>query len=390
MISHGDLAWMLTSTALVLLMVPSVGLLYAGMVRRKNVISTVLMCFVALAITILQWTAFGYSIAFGPDIAGIVGSLKYAGLVHLEPIDYWYVAFQLMFAAVTLAIIVSPFVERAKFPAFLVLGLLWLSLVYCPVAHWLWGSGWLAKLGALDFAGGMVVHETAGFSALAIALLIGRRIGYGEYPIRPHNIPMTLLGTALLWFGWMGFNAGSALAANAVACNALMVTNIAAAAGAITWMLISWIREGKPSSLGFASGAIAGLAAITPAAGYVGPGAAVLIGIIAGILCYAAMLLRIKLNIDESMDAWSVHGIGGIWGALALGIFATRNAKGLILGNVHQFIAQLIGVAAVGVYSFIVTLALAKLVDLTIGLRVRPEEEYVGLDLSQHKEIAYS
>ena len=390
MISHGDLAWMLTSTALVLLMVPSVGLFYAGMVRRKNVISTIMMCFVSLALAVLQWTVIGYSEAFGPDVAGLIGSLKYAGLTLLKPAQYWFIAFQLMFAAVTLAIIVSPFVERAKFPAFLLLGLLWLTFVYCPVAHWVWGNGWLAKFGTLDFAGGIVVHETAGFSALALALIIGRRLGYGEYPMRPHNIPMTLLGTALLWFGWMGFNAGSALAANDVACNALLVTNIAAAAGAIAWMIVNWIREGKPSSLGFASGAVAGLAAITPAAGYVDPLTAILIGAVAGVLCYYAMLLRVRLNIDESLDAWAVHGIGGIWGALALGLFATRNAEGLVLGNVHQLVAQLVGIASVGAYSFIVTLALAKIVDLIVGLRVKPEEEYVGLDLSQHKEVAYS
>ncbi len=385
----GDVAWLLTSTALVMLMTPGLGLFYGGMVRRKNVLSMISLCFLALAIVSIQWIIIGYTLSFGHDINGIIGSLEYLGLKNLKMIDYAFVAFQLMFAAITLAIITSAMAERVKLSAFIVFGILWTTFVYDPLAHWVWGNGWLAKLGALDFAGGTVVHISSGFSALALAFLIGKRMGFGEYSMEPHNIPMTLLGTALLWFGWFGFNAGSALAANNIACNAFIVTNTAAAAGALAWMFASWIK-GKPGSLGIASGAVAGLVAITPAAGYVDPLSSIVIGAVAGVLCYSAMLFRVKKGIDESLDAWAVHGMGGFWGAIATGIFASINAKGLLLGNVHQFVVQIIGAVSAVAYAFVVTLIIAKIVDATIGLRVSEDEEYVGLDISQHGEVAYS
>ncbi len=387
--NSGDVAWLLTSTALVMLMTPGLGLFYGGMVRSKNVLSTISMCFLALALVSVQWVIIGYTLAFGRDVNGIIGGLEYMGLKNLKMVDYAFVAFQLVFASITLAIITSAMAERVKLSSFLLFGILWTTLVYDPLAHWVWGNGWLAKLGALDFAGGTVVHISSGFSALALALLIGKRMGYGEYSMEPHNIPMTLLGTALLWFGWFGFNAGSALRANGIACNAFIVTNTAAATGALAWMFASWVK-GKPGSLGIASGAVAGLVAITPAAGYVDPLSSIVIGAIAGVLCYLAMLFRVKKGIDESLDAWAVHGIGGLWGAIATGIFATINAKGLILGNVHQVVVQIIGAVSAIAYAFAMTLMIAKIVDLLIGLRVREEEEYVGLDVSQHGEVAYS
>jgi len=387
--NSGDIAWLLTSTALVMLMTPGLGLFYGGMVRSKNVLSMISMCFLALALVSIQWVIIGYTLAFGIDISGIIGSLEHIGLKNLKMVDYAFVVFQLVFAAITLAIITSAMAERMKLSAFLFFGVLWTTLVYDPLAHWVWGNGWLANLGALDFAGGTVVHISSGFSALALALLIGKRMGYGEYPMEPHNIPMTLLGTALLWFGWFGFNAGSALSADEIACNAFIVTNTAAAAGALAWMFASWLK-GKPGSLGMASGAVAGLVAITPAAGYVDPLSSIVIGAVAGVLCYLAMLFRVKKGIDESLDAWAVHGIGGLWGAIATGIFATINAEGLILGNVQQVVVQIIGAVSAMVYAFVMTLIIAKVVDAVVGLRVREEEEYVGLDISQHGEVAYS
>jgi Amt family ammonium transporter len=386
---HGDVAWLLASTALVMLMTPGLGLFYGGMVRRKNVLSMIALCFLSLAIVSVQWIIIGYTLSFGSDIGGVIGSLEFIGLKNVKMIDYSFVVFQLVFAAITLAIITSAMAERVKLSAFLLFGILWTTLVYDPLAHWVWGNGWLAQLGALDFAGGTVVHISSGFSALALAFLIGKRSGYGEYPMEPHNIPMTLLGTALLWFGWFGFNAGSALAADEIACNAFLVTNTAAAMGALSWMFASWLK-GKPGSLGMASGAVAGLVAITPAAGFVDPLSAIVIGAVAGVLCYYAMLFRVKKGIDESLDAWAVHGIGGLWGAIATGIFASVGATGLIYGNVQQFVAQIIGAVSAVIYAFVATLIIAKIVDALIGLRVSDEEEYVGLDVSQHGEVAYT
>jgi len=399
MLDSGDTAWVLASTALVVLMTPGVGLFYGGMVRRKSVISMIALTFVALALVSVQWVLVGYSLAFSSDIAGFVGGLGFLGLngVGMDCGDLTiphlaFMVFQLAFAAITLAILTSAMAERVKVSGFIVFGLLWTTLVYDPLAHWVWGGGWLAELGALDFAGGTVVHISSGFSALALTLVIGKRLGFGEQQMGPHSIPMTLLGVVLLWFGWFGFNGGSALAANGLAANAFVVTNTSAAAGAIGWMFASW-NHGKQSSLGMVSGAVAGLVAITPAAGFVGPMSAIVIGGVAGVLCYRAMLFRIKRGFDESLDAWAIHGVGGLWGEIATGIFATAavgGCTGLLYGNVGQFTAQIIAAGAAILYAFTITLILAKLVDATIGLRVTEEEEYVGLDISQHGEEAYA
>jgi Amt family ammonium transporter len=301
-------------------------------------------------------------------------------------------AFQLVFAAVTLAILTSAVAERIKLSSFIVLALLWTTLVYDPLAHWVWAGGWSAQLGALDFAGGTVVHISSGFSALAIALVIGKRIGFGSYVMEPHNIPMAMIGAGLLWFGWFGFNSGSALAANGLAASAFVVTNTSAAAGALTWLAASWLK-GKPSALGMVSGAIAGLVAITPAAGYVDSISAIVIGGVAGVLCYGMLLLRVGRGLDESCDAWAVHGMGGLWGAVATGIFATasvNNYTGLIYGNLHQFQVQIMAAGASVIYAFVLTYILAKIVDEVMGLRVSEDEEYVGLDIAQHGEKAYA
>jgi Amt family ammonium transporter len=301
-------------------------------------------------------------------------------------------AFQLVFAAVALAILTSCFAERVKLSSFIGLGLLWTTLVYDPLAHWIWAGGWLAQMGALDFAGGTVVHISSGFSALAIALVIGKRMGFGSYVMAPHNVPMSMIGAAMLWFGWFGFNSGSALAANGLAASAFVVTNTAAAAGALSWLVASWVK-GKPSALGMVSGAIAGLVAITPASGYVDSMAAIVIGAVAGVLCFMALLLRVRKGLDESCDAWAVHGVGGFWGAIATGIFATsavNNYTGLIYGNLHQFEVQVIAAVAALVYAFAVSYVLARIVDAAFGLRVTEDEEYVGLDISQHGEKAYA
>jgi len=378
-----------------MLMTPGVGFFYGGLVRRKNFISMVALSFIVFALVSIQWVVMGYSLAFGQDIGGFIGDLQFAGLqgIGIEAGEQGYplllfVAFQLVFAAIAMAIVTSGFAERVKLSAFLVFALLWTTLVYDPLAHWAWGGGWAMTFGALDFAGGTVVHISSGFAALAVAMVIGKRAGFGKYTMEPHNIPMTLLGAALLWFGWFGFNAGSALAADGIAANAFMVTNISAAAGGLAWLAASWVR-GKPSSLGMVSGAIAGLVAITPAAGYVTVTGAIAIGIIAGLLCYACMLWRINKGLDESLDAWSIHGMGGLWGAFATGIFAVaavNGYSGLIEGNVSQFLANAAGALAALVYAFVVTFILAFAVDKVIGLRVSEEEEYVGLDISQHGE----
>jgi Amt family ammonium transporter len=393
----GTTAWLLAATALVMLMTPGVGFFYGGLVRRKNFINMVAIAFIVFALVSLQWVLFGYSLAFGPDVGGFIGDLSYAGLngIGLEATPGGYpavlfVAFQLTFAAITMAIVTSGFAERVKLSAFLIFALLWTTLVYDPLAHWAWGGGWASSIGSLDFAGGTVVHISSGFAALAVALVIGKRAGFGQYLMEPHNIPMTLLGAALLWFGWFGFNAGSALAANGIAANAFLVTNTSAAAGAMAWLAASWYR-GRPSSLGVVSGAVAGLVAITPAAGYVGVGSAIVIGLIAGLVCYAALLFRVNKGLDESLDAWAIHGMGGLWGAIATGIFATAaigGFSGLLEGNVDQFIANVVGALAALAYAFVVSIALAWIVDKAIGLRVSEDEEYVGLDISQHGERA--
>ncbi|MGA2573215.1 MAG: ammonium transporter [Candidatus Methanomethylicaceae archaeon] len=394
----GSTAWVLASTALVMIMIPGVGLFYSGMVRKKNAVAMIALSFAALAIVSIQWVLFGYSLSFGSDLNGIIGSLNFVGLTGLLTGEIGgiptlaFVAFQLMFAAISLAIVTSAIAERVKLGSFIIFGLLWTTLVYDPLAHWVWGGGWLSQLGAIDFAGGTVVHISSGFSALALAMVIGKRRGFGEHSLEPHNIPLTLVGAALLWFGWFGFNGGSALAANGLAANAFLVTGIAAAAGALAWMGASWIN-GKPSSLGLVSGAIAGLVAITPAAGFVDPLSAIVIGLVAGFICYRALTFRLKKGLDESLDAWAIHGTGGIWGAIATGIFATlavNKYSGLLYGNIAQFGAQLLAASVAVVYAFTVTFVLAKVVDRFLGLRVTEEEEYVGLDISQHGERAYN
>jgi Amt family ammonium transporter len=394
-LNSGDTAFILICTAMVMLMTPGVGLFYGGLVRRKNFISMLALAFIAFSVVTLQWVTFGYSLAFGPDIAGIIGGLDHVGLAGVgmggEGIpDLLFMVFQLVFAGLTLAILTSGVAERVKLSAFIVFGLLWTTLVYDPLAHWAWGGGWAASLGALDFAGGTVVHISSGFGALALAMVIGKRVGFGSHSLEAHNIPMTLLGGALLWFGWFGFNAGSALAADGLAASAFVVTNIAAATGAIAWLAAAWIK-GKPTTIGMISGAIAGLVAITPAAGFVGPMAAIAIGGVAGVLCYGALLFRTSRGLDESLDAWAVHGVGGFWGALATGIFAVAaigGVNGLIYGNIDQFLIQALDAFVAMGYAFGMTYLLAKVVDKVIGLRVSEEEEYVGLDLAQHGESA--
>lgn len=391
----GATAWVLISAALVLLMVPAVGLFYGGMVRRKNVISTMMLSFVALALGVVQWIIIGYSLAFGGDTAGLIGSLEFLGLgnIGLDGVtngipDVLFICFQMMFACLALAILSSGVVGRVKMSSYIIFGLLWLTLVYAPLAHWAWGGGWASQLGALDFAGGTVVHISSGFAALALALVIGKRIGFGTQNFAPHNIPMTLIGGMFLILGWFGFNAGSALAADTLAANVFLVTAAACAAGALTWMFISW-AGGKPGSLGFISGAIAGLVGITPAAGYVNVIGSLLIGIITAGVCYFVLNWRMKKGLDESLDAWAIHGMGGFTGAILTGIFAVSaicGVGGLIEGNFVQFGIQCLDAVVAVVYSFGVTALLALIISKTIGLRATKEEEYVGLDLSQHGE----
>ena len=404
-VNTGDTAWILISSALVMLMTPGVALFYGGMVRRKNLLSTIMMSFVCLGLVGILWVLYGYSLSFGSDNGGFIGGLDFIGLTSVgqEPSSVYastvphlaFMIFQAMFAIITVALITGAVVERMKFSALLVFSLLWLTLVYSPIAHWVWGdSGWLSNLGVLDFAGGAVVHINAGVSALALVMLLGRRRGFPQEPMEPNNIPMVVLGAGLLWFGWFGFNAGSALASGGLAASAFVTTNTSAAAAAFTWMVVSWLHR-RPTILGTVTGAIAGLATITPAAGFVTPLAGIPIGIVAAIVCYYTMLLlKTKLGFDDSLDVFAVHGAGGILGMLATGIFASgtinsAGADGLIAGNGIQLLTQLLGVVAVGAYAFVATWVLGKLVDATVGLRVGQSEETVGLDLAQHGERAY-
>jgi len=406
-INAGDTAWVLVSAALVMLMTPALGLFYGGMVRKKSVLAIIMQSFIILALISIQWVLFGYSLAFGPDTGrGLIGGLQWLGLngVGAAPNpDYAatipasvFMVFQMMFAVITPALITGAFADRMKFSTMMVFSVLWATLVYDPVAHWVWGmGGWIRTLGALDFAGGTVVHITAGISAFAAAIIIGKRLGYGKENMAPHNVTMTITGGALLWFGWFGFNAGSALAANGLAASAFIVTNTAAAAAALTWTVVSWAHGGKPNAVGIVTGAVAGLVAITPASGFVGPVPAIIIGIGAGIFCYFAMHLRSKkTNVDDSLDVMACHGVGGTWGALATGIFASiavnsAGADGLIYGNAGLVVKQLIAIVAVMAYSLIGTAIILKVLDVTMGLRVKDEEEIEGLDISQHGEKAY-
>jgi Amt family ammonium transporter len=405
-VDTGDTAWLLISSALVMLMTPGLALFYGGMVRTKNVLGTIMQSFIALGVITIQWAFFGYSLAFGPDVGHVIGSLDWAGLrgVGLAPYpDYGatvphqaFMIFQMMFAVITPALITGAFAERFKFKTYLLFLVLWATFVYDPIAHWVWGTGgWIRNLGALDFAGGLVVHISSGVAALAAALVVGKRRGYGNEPMPPHNLTMTLLGAGILWFGWFGFNGGSAVASGSIATSAFVVTQFSAASAALSWMIAEWAFKGSPTVLGAASGAVAGLATITPASGFVGPIPAIIIGLIAGALCYYAVNLKTKFGYDDSLDVVGVHGVGSTWGVLAAGLFASKAINpagndGFFFGNSSLIGVQAVSVVSVWVYSFVVTLIILKVLDWTMGLRVANEHEVNGLDLSQHGEAGYS
>jgi len=395
-LDSGDISWILVASALVMLMTPGLALFYGGLVRRKNVLSMLMQNFVSLAVITVIWILWGFSLAFGPDMFGAIGGLSHLGLLNvgLEPSrfapkipDLAFMVFQGMFAAVTPALITGAVADRMKFSSYLLFLVLWSTFVYSPVAHWVWGGGWLNAMGVLDFAGGTVVHINAGMAALVAALVIGRRKGFGQYSLAPHNIPLVVLGTALLWFGWFGFNAGSALAANESAVLAFVTTNAAATAATLTWLLLDWVCKGAPSLVGVVTGAVAGLVAITPAAGFVSVQAALAIGFGVSVLSYGAIQLKNKMGFDDALDVWGVHGVGGMWGAAATGIFAS--SSGLITGNQSQFLVQLLGVAVTVGYSVAVTWVILKVVDVLVGLRVGTKEEEIGLDMALHLEEAY-
>lgn len=407
-INSGDTAFILISAALVMLMtIPGLALFYSGLVRRKNVLGTIMQSFILVGLITIQWVIIGYSLSFGPDRMGLIGGLEWFGLsgVGLDPNpDYAatiphqaFMIYQAMFAIITPCLIAGAFAERMKFSAFVIFSLLWATIVYDPLAHWVWGvGGWMRNMGALDFAGGTVVHISSGISALAAALVMGKRIGYMRDPMPPHNMTLVVIGAALLWFGWFGFNAGSALSSGGLATSAFVVTHIAAAAASVTWTFVEWIRHGKPTILGAASGAVAGLVAITPAAGFVGPISAILIGISVGIVCFlTVVILKNKLGYDDSLDAFGIHGVGGTLGALATGLFASKainpaGADGLFFGNPGQLGIQVLATVASAVFSFVATLIILKVIDLIIGIRVQEEDEIMGLDLSQHNETGYT
>jgi Amt family ammonium transporter len=404
-IDTGDTAWILVSTALVMLMTPGLALFYGGMVRSKNVLGTIMHSFAAIALVSVQWILVGYSLSFGPDINGFIGGLDWIGLngVGVEPNpDYAptvphlaFMIYQAMFAVITPALISGAFAERMKFSSYLLFTLLWSTLVYDPVAHWVWGTGgWLKKLGVLDFAGGIVVHATSGFSALAAAFYVGRRKGYLSEAMPPHNLPMTVIGAGLLWFGWFGFNAGSALSSGALSTVAFVTTHTAAVSATLVWVVVEWRHRGKPTMFGAITGSIAGLATITPAAGFVSPLSALLIGALASGACYAALNAKPRFGYDDSLDAFGVHGVGGTLGTISAGLFATlavnpAGANGLLSGNPKQLYMQIGAVALVALYSFAVSMALFKLLDKTVGLRVEDHDEESGLDLSEHGERGY-
>ena len=404
-IDTGDTAWLLMSAALVMLMTPALGFFYGGLVRRKNVLATIMHSFFILALISVQWVLWGYSLAFGPDHGGLIGGLDWLslrGVGQAPNLDYAptvpalaFMVFQMMFAVITPALITGSFAERKRFKAFVIFTLLWATLVYDPVAHWVWGTGgWLRALGALDFAGGTVVHITSGVSALVAALVLGKRYGYGRDSIEPHDATMTVLGASLLWFGWFGFNAGSALTSGGLAANAFVVTNTAAAMAALTWMTVSWLHKGAPSVLGAAAGAVAGLVAITPASGYVDVSASILIGLGAGVFCYTGIQLTKRLHVDDALDVFGVHGVGGMWGAIATGIFATvavnsAAVDGAAYGNLGQLGIQAIAVLASVTYSGVMTFVILKVINVFVPIRVNEKEEVLGLDASQHREAAY-
>ncbi len=396
-----DTAFILICAALVMFMTPGLALFYGGLTRNKNVLATIMHSFVMLGLGTLIWVAVGYSLAFGNDIGGIIGGLNFAFLygVGPEPGPHsdilphsTFMIFQCMFAVITPALISGAYAERIKFSGFLLFSALWLVLVYCPMAHWVWGGGWMGAMGALDFAGGAVVHMSSGAAALAAAMVLGYRKGYGKEPFIPHNLPMTVLGAGILWFGWFGFNAGSALAADGLASSAFVTTHIAAAAATLAWIAVERIHSGKPTTLGAASGAIAGLVVITPAAGFVTPMGALLMGLSGGAICYGAIFLKHKLGYDDALDVVGIHGIGGTWGALAVGIFAhpaVNEASGLLQGNANQLFIQFVSVVATWVFCFGMSYVLLKFVDKLVGLRPTPEDEDRGLDMSEHNESGY-
>ncbi|UJX39440.1 ammonium transporter [Desulfovibrio sp. JY] len=398
-----DTAFVLISAALVMLMTPGLALFYGGMVRGKNILGTLMHSNILLGTVTIIWAIVGYSLAFGGDIGGLIGNLDYVflrgvGTAAKPGVDniphLAFMIFQCMFAVITPALITGAFAERIKFSGFLVFTSLWMIVVYSPMAHWVWGGGWMAKMGALDFAGGAVVHMSSGASALAAALYLGPRRGYGKQAFIPHNLPLTILGAGLLWFGWFGFNAGSALAANGLAASAFVTTHLAAAAAAVSWIVVEWLHRGKPTTLGMASGAVAGLVAITPAAGFVEPMPAILMGLVAGALCYGGVLLKSRLKYDDALDVVGIHGLGGTFGALATGLFATTavndaGANGLFYGNPGQLWIQFVSVVATWAYCFVMSLILFKVVDLMVGIRVSLDDETKGLDVSQHSEVGY-
>lgn len=400
-ISAGDTGWLLTSSALVLAMtIPGLALFYGGMVRNKNVLSTMMYSLISVCVVSVVWVLWGYTIAFGTDVGGIIGDFKFlwsngvgaeafpgTAVPHLA-----FMVFQLMFAGITVALISGAIAERMKFGAYVLFAVLWATLIYSPLAHWVWGGGWLGELGALDFAGGTVVHISSGVAALAAALVLGKRHGYGyENIMLPHNLPFTVVGAALLWVGWFGFNAGSALAADGVAAGAFVATHVATSAGVLAWLAVEWSYRGKPTVLGGASGAIAGLVAITPAAGFVGPISALWIGVGAGVFCYLAVVWKSKFGYDDALDVLGIHGIGGTWGAIATGLFASvGGGTGLFFGNPGQVLIQVVGVGATWVFSFVGTFIILKVLDTLMELRVTKEEEVIGLDLSEHNERAYA
>ena len=400
--NNGDIAWILASSALVLLMTPGLAFFYGGLVRPKNAAATVMHSFMAIGLVGVVWVLWGYSLAFGPDLGGmkIIGDLSWFGLAGVSATEagpyadnmphQLFMIFQAMFAIITPALITGAFAERMKFGAYFIFIILWVTVVYAPVAHWVWGGGWLGDIGALDFAGGTVVHINSGVAALAAALIVGKRIGFTGSSTTPHNVPMVVLGAGLLWFGWFGFNAGSALAADGTAVNAFVVTNTAAAAAVVTWVIVSWIVGKKPSVVGAATGAVAGLVAITPAAGFVGPMPALIIGIGAGVICYLAVELLLKLNIDDALAVFGVHGIGGVWGALATGLFVGVGFGALEVGRGEQVLNQLIAIVATLVWSFVATSVILLAIKYTIGLRAEESDEQAGLDQSIHGEEAYT
>jgi Amt family ammonium transporter len=405
LVNTGDTAWVLTSAALVMLMTPGLALFYGGLVRRKNVLSTIMHSIFILALVSVTWVLFGFTLAFGKDVNGwgIIGGLDYIGLrgVGKDPLIQYaptipgsaFMAFQMMFAVITPALITGAFAERQRFKAFVLFSLLWTLFVYSPIAHWVWGQGgWLNKMGVLDFAGGTVVHISSGVAALVAALVLGPRVKRESDRFEPHDVRLTVIGAGLLWFGWFGFNGGSALAANGLAANAFVVTNTAAGMAALTWVTLSWLHKGTPSVVGAVAGGVAGLVAITPASGFVDPSAAIIIGFAAGVTCYGAILLRERLKVDDALDVWAVHGVGGTLGAILTGVFAVaavNGASGLIEGNVSQVGKQLVAVAATWIYSGLATFVILKVVGFFVGLRVEESEEEAGLDSSQHGEVAW-